>query len=224
MSVGLSRVPDDRLRDPQLDVTWESRRRNLAGSLRAVLGGPRAPKNFHLGPYFRGSWVHGSLPKKAILASLLWHIALCAMPFPTLWKQSAQRTELALPRIEVTWYGPVRDFPPVEPLGLPSKPSKPLPRRGADAYHPRLTIISAPRVPTHPRQTLLRPEAPPKPPKILPQMPNVVQWADGPQPTKPRLEISKVVLAKFRPKRPAMRPALTCPCPRRPISKSRSVV
>jgi len=175
-----------------------------------------------MGPYFRDSSVRGSLPKKAIFASVLWHIALCTVPFPTLWKQSAYQTELALPQIEVTWYGPIRDFPSVDPVEPPSKPSpsgepnKPLPRRGADAYHPRQTIISAPRVPTHPRQTLIRPEAPPEAPKILPQMPNIVQWADAPQPTKPRLKISKIVLAKLRPKKPAMRPASDLPVPEVP--------
>ena len=211
-------MPDYRLRNPQLTVAWEPRRRTLASSFRAVFSRPKAPKNFLGGPYFRDSWVSWPFPKKALFASLLSHIFLCTVPLP-LWKQPAERTELALPQIEVTWYGPIRDFPPVAPAGAPSKsrppgePTKPLPPRGADAYHPRQTIISAPQVPTHPRQTLIRPDAAPEPPKILPHLPNIVQWADVPQPSKPRLEISKVVLAKLRPKKPATRPLSELPLP-----------
>ncbi len=214
-------MPDYRLREPQLTVAWEPRRRTFAGSLRAVVSRPKLPKNFLTGPYFRNSWVRGSLPKRALAASMLWHIVLVMLPFPV-WKQSLPKAQLTLPRIEITWYGPVRDFSPLDLPGPPSKPSppgepdKPLPRRGADAYHPRQTIISAPRVPTHPRQILIRPDAPPTPPKILPPMPNIVQWADLPKPSKPRLQISKAVLAKLRPKRPAMRPPSEVPLPEVP--------
>ncbi len=221
MPAGLSRVPDYRLREPQLTVAWESRRRTFAGSLRAVVSGPKPPKNFLTGSYFRNSWVRGHLPKRALTASVLWHIVLVTLPFPV-WKQSAPKAQLTLPRIEVTWYGPVRDLSPLDPPGLASKPSppsepdKPLPRRGADAYHPRQTIISAPQVPTHPRQTLIQPDAPPAPPKILPPMPNIVQWADLPKPSKPQLQISKAVLAKLRPKSPAMRPPSEVPLPEVP--------
>ncbi len=157
---------------------------------------------------------------------MLWHVVLVTVPFPA-WKQSPQRTQLVLPRIEITWYGPIRDLPALDRAGTPSRPSPagepnmPLPRRGADAYHPRQTILSAPRVPTHPRQTLIRPDAPPEPPKILPAMPNIVQWAETTQPSKPRLLISKAVLAKLRPKKPAMRPMSELPLPEVPNLEKR---
>ena len=221
MPAAISRLPDYRHRDPQLAVTWESRRRNLSGSLRAVLGGPRAPKSFLGGPYFRDSWVRAPWPTRALLASALWHIVLVLIPFPH-WKGSTTQAQLTMPQIEVTWYGPIRDLPPVNPEGQPSRPSppgepnKPLPRRGADAYHPRQTIISAPKMPTHPRQTLIQPDAPPDPPKILPQIPNIVQWADASQPARPRLQINLAVLAKLRPKRPRVRPASELPLPEVP--------
>ena len=210
--------PYYRLHDPQLTVAWAPRRRTLARSLRAIPGGPRAPKSVRGDQYFRDCWVRGSLPTKALLASVLLHIVLCIVPFP-LGKKLAQQTELTLPQIEVTWYGPVRDLPLMDPAGAPSNSilplgtNKPLPRRGVSAYHPRQTIISTPQVPTHPRQTLIRPGAPPEPPRILPRLPNIVQWADAAQPSKPRLEISKVVLAKLRPKKPATRPLLDLPVP-----------
>ena len=221
MLAAISRLPDCRLRDPQLAVTWESRRRNLSGSLRAVLGGPRAPKSFLGGPYFRDSWVRAPWPKRALLASALWHIVLIFIPLPH-WKGSTSQAQLTMPQIEVTWYGPIRDLPQVNPDGPPSRPSppgepnKPVPRRGADAYHPRQTIISAPKIPTHPRQTLIQPDALPDPPKILLQIPNIVQWADASQPARPRLQINLAVLAKLRPKRPRVRPASELPLPEVP--------
>ena len=52
----------------------------------------------------------------------------------------------------------------------PGDPGKPLPQRGADAYHPRQTILSTPVHITHPRQTLIQPDAPPAPPKIAVQI------------------------------------------------------
>jgi len=213
-------------RDPQLGVAWESRRRNFASSLEAVLRGPMAPKEFRAGPYFRDCWVgavapwfaEAHRPKSAMLASVLWHIVLFTFPFP-IWKAMAPRAELSLPRIEVTWYGPLQDLPQIRVSGPaarpnpPGEPGKLLPRRGADRFHPRQTILSAARVPTHPRQTLIRPDAPPAPPKILPQLPNIVLWAENLQPARPRLRINRAVLAKLRPKKPALRslPAVAVP-------------
>lgn len=221
MPLSLICVPDYRVRDPQLAVAWEPRRRNFASSLNALFGAAKAPKEFQASPYFRDSWVRSPLPKRALLASTLWHVALFIFPFP-LWRQSAPRAQLTLPQIEVTWYGPVADLPPISPAGPafepspPGEPHKPIRRRGADAFHPRQTIISAPERLTHPRQTLIQPDAPPEPPKILPQLPNVVQWPAASQPPKPRLQISREALAKLRPKRPATRPLSELPVPEVP--------
>ncbi len=54
--------------------------------------------------------------------------------------------------------------------------------RGEDAYHPRQTIVSIPVKVTHPRQTLIQPDAPPEAPKIVTPLPNIVQWAEKEQP------------------------------------------
>src|SRR5574337_272515 len=202
-----------RRRAPQLAVAWESRRQNLLSSLVAVLGGPIPPKEFHGGAFFRDCWVRAATPRRALLASALWHVLLVIVPFPLAhgWPPRAQ---LTLPRIEVTWYGNIRDLPPIQPSGVlvpsakpspPGEPNKPLPRRGADAFHPRQTILSTPQRPTHPRQTLIQPDSPPEPPKILPPLPNIVQWADAPKPARPRLRISQDALARLRPKKPADR-------------------
>ncbi len=200
-------------RQPQLTVAWQSRQQNLAANLRAVLAGPMPPKTPPQGPYFRDSWVQSSIPKKALLASALWHAVMIFVPFPQ-WPSTRAWSLEAQPSyapVDITYYAPMRDLPHVNPQrGQPARPSppgepeKPLPQRGAQAFHPRQTIISAPRVPTHPRQTLIAPDAPPEPPKILPPLPNIVQWTSNEQPARPRLQISRDTLAKLRPKRPAM--------------------
>ena len=67
----------------------------------------------------------------------------------------------------------------------PSVPESP----GADASHARQTILSIPVRVTHPRQTLIRPDAPSAPPKVVPQLPNIVQWSSD-QPQKPKFQLS----------------------------------
>ena len=218
MPAAPKRAPDRRLCDPQFTVAWERRRRNFAASLAAVLGGPMPPKEFRGGLYFRDCWVGAAAPwfaearrpKRALVASVLWHVVLVTFPFP-IWKAMEPRAELTLPRIEVTWYSSPQDLPGITAPGPAAKPSppgkrpRPLPRQGANAFHPRQTIISAPRLPTHPRQTLIRPDAPPEPPKILPQLPNMVLWAENAQPARPRLRIHPAALARLRPKKLARR-------------------
>ena len=142
-------------------------------------------------------------PVHAVLGSFFFHVMLLHVHIPA-WVESRTRPQLTLPRIELVYYGPARDLPPLRLLAPPKKASppaeakKPLPRRGADAFHPRQTILSAPVRPTHPRQTLIQPDAPPTPPKILPQLPNIVQWNQSKQPAKPRFRLSAPSLAKAR--------------------------
>jgi TonB family protein len=87
---------------------------------------------------------------------------------------------------DLAWSGPIDDLPLIAPAvakkrpSPPGDPAKPVAKLGADAFHPRQTLISAPKHPNHPRQTLIRPDAPQEPPKILPDMPNIVQWAAEP--------------------------------------------
>ncbi len=216
-----------RLRIPRLHVVWQSRWQGFLSSLGAVLGGPKAPKEFRGEPYFRDSWVRPHWPKRAVFVSALLHIALVYFPFPRWsWLRPTHEPLLFTSDTELTYYGPIRDLPLVNPSGPPlrprprGKPEKPLPRRGADAYHPRQTIISAPKMPTHPRQTLIRPDAPPEPPKILTPVPNTVKWADSTHPARPRLQISREVLARLRPKKPVMRFTGDVPVPDLPNSET----
>jgi|ERR1700675_2030593 len=167
-------------------VTWESPWQEFRTSLRAFFTGPRAPQagEFSGGPYLTIYWVRGKLPARAFMASSLWHVAAVLVMLLPIWKLLPSTPPTLAPvRIELTWYGPTQDLPPIELHGPSAKPSpaaeprKPAIQRGADAYHPRQTILSTPVHITHPRQTLIQPKSPPTPPKILPQLPNIVEWA-----------------------------------------------
>src|SRR4029077_6623973 len=83
------------------------------------------------------------------------------------------------------------------PRGEPDKPRAP---KGADAFHPRQRIFTDTAHLTHPRQTLVNSAAPPEPPKILPNLPNIVQFQQLPGPARPRLQISQETLSKLRPR------------------------
>ena len=195
-------------RQPRLSVAWESRGQSFRTSLRAYIAGPKPVKTRWAGPYFRDSWIEMRFPFRAVATSFVWHVAiLFIIPLP-FWARILPhpKPQLPLPQVELTWYEPERDLPPLTLPGTPSKsseqpsppgqPEKPLPRRGAEAFHPRQTILSLPQKVTHPRQTLIRPGAP-EAPKILPPLPNIVKWADS-APANPRLRIRPSASAPSR--------------------------
>jgi TonB family protein len=109
--------------------------------------------------------------------------------------------------VQLTWQGPIDDLPLLEiarekpkeaPVSKP-KTEEALPPVSADAFHPRQRIFTDPVHPTHPRQTLIHPKAPLDAPKLLPNLPNIVQFEQVAGPTKPRLQISEDMLKKARP-------------------------
>jgi TonB family protein len=185
---------------PRLGILWQKRRGHIAENLRALLGGPSAPKVFDEGEHFRGCHVKGRVPQRSLAASIVWHavLAVVLIEFGAILLSGGPTQNFD--NVELSWSGPVNDLPAISPTRntkLPSPPGdreKSLTKRGADAFHPRQTIISAPKVPTHPRQTLIRPDAPPVAPKILPQLPNIVLWNGEPQ--DPRRNIASEKLLK----------------------------
>lgn len=191
-------VPLKENRAVQLSVDWESRGLSFLNSLEAVLA-PPSPDWEGLreaNDSLRVSWIKGHIPARAMLASVLWHVATIGILLLPIWKRfETTRPRLAPVRIELTWYQ-ARDLPQISPPKrltepkLPGENAKTPPRRGADAYHPRQTIISMPEHMTHPRQTLIRPDAPPAPPKIAPPLPNIVEWAQTTQPAAPKLRFT----------------------------------
>src|ERR1700675_2575897 len=189
---------------PRLDlgVEWESPWDEFRSSFHASLKGPRPPKEEEdaADSVLRVEWVRGKFSAGAFAASLLWHIAIVLILLLPIWSfLPSRRPNLAPVHIELTWYAPTHGLPPISLPGHVAKPSpsgnpaKPLPKRGADAFHPRQTILSMPGRITHPRQTLIQPGAPPAPPKIEPQLPNIVEWAVSAP--KPQLHISPTAAA-----------------------------
>ena len=191
---------------PRLDlgVDWESPWEEFRSSVRAYFRGPRptvdadTPQDSQL----RVHWVEGRLPRRAFAASFVWHVIIVTILLLPIWGFLANaEPTLPLPRIELT-YVATQDLRPISLPGVHPKPSptgdpaKPLPRSGADAFHPRQTILSQPLKITHPRQTLIQPNAPAAPPKMIPPMPNIAEWAaTSPEPAKPQLRIAPSVVA-----------------------------
>jgi len=189
---------------PKLDVAWGSFHQGIGSSIAAVLTWTRVPKNFLDGSFFKECWVERKLPRRALVAAALWHIVLVVMPSPRL--PATATHYAAFENTELTWSGPITDFPLVDrkapkakpgPRGAPDQPLAP---EGADAFHPRQRIFTDPVHPNHPRQTLINSAAPLEPPKILPSLPNMVQFEQLPGPARPRLQISQEILSKLRPR------------------------
>ncbi len=174
---------------PKLDVAWGSFHQGIGSSISAVLTWSRVPKNFLTGSFFKECWVEHRVPRRALVAAALWHFVFVLVPFPRL---SAARHYSAFDNTVLTWSGPITDFPLVEmkaPKAKPSprgEPDKPLAPEGADAFHPRQTLVNS--------------AAPLEPPKILPNLPNIVELQQTAGPARPRLEISKETLSKLRPR------------------------
>ena len=195
-----NRQPDGQS-EPKLAIAWGDFHQGTLSSIVALFG-PSAVKGFLHASAFRDSWVEGRIPKRAVIAAALWHAAFLALPFSILTGMAHRNP--ALQNVELTWSGPIEDLPLLEiarvkPKALTrAKPEAPAPR-GADAYHPRQRIFTDPVRPTHPRQTLINPKAPFEPPKLLPNLPNIVQFQKLPGPAKPRLQISEEMLKKLRP-------------------------
>jgi len=191
-------------RAPKLDLPWGSFHQGIGSSLRAVFSRSKVSKNFLDAGFFKDCWIERRIPRRALVAAALWHLVFIVMPSPPL--PAAATHFSAFDNTELTWSGPIVDFPLMEiktPKAKPSprgEPAKPLPPEGADAFHPRQRIFTDPVRPTHPRQTLINSAAPLEPPKILPNLPNIVQLQQMAGPARPRLQISQETLSKLRPR------------------------
>jgi TonB family protein len=189
--------------EPRLDLGWGQFHQGVASNFAELFRRAGIPKGLLSASFFKDSWIERRLPRRAIFAAALWHIAFLAMPFPEI---DGPRRNHAFDNAQISWSGPIEDFPLISaptpkvkpsPRGTPNQPPAP---EGADAFHPRQTILTDPVHPTHPRQTLINPAAPPEAPKLLPDLPNMVQLAQSAAPSRPRLEISQEVLKKLRPR------------------------
>jgi TonB family protein len=211
--------------EPQLDLGWGQFHQGIASNFAELFRRARLPEDFLAGGFFKDAWIERRSPRRAIFAAALWHIAFLAMPFPEI---SGPKRNPAFANAQITWSGPLEDFPLIE---MPAAKPKPSPRgiinqapaqEGADAFHPRQRIFTDPVHPTHPRQTLINPAALAEPPKILPNLPNMVQLAQSAAPLRPRLEISQETLKKLRPREKRVATNPTAPIPEVQLSEQRA--
>jgi TonB family protein len=185
-----------------LGVEWGSRGEEFRTSLRDFFTGPRPSKTFDSAAAtpLKIDFVEPRTPLRGFAASCLWHVAAIWLMILPIWGflPKAQPT-LRAPQIELTWYTTPADLPRIllpaaprkaAPVVRKAKPAiKPAATPAAEAYHPRQTILSVPVRVTHPRQTLVEPDAPPEPPKMAPALPNIVQWAAS-EPPKLQVQLS----------------------------------
>jgi TonB family protein len=210
MDLGLNPAPavdaEENLAAYNLGVVWESPWQEFCTSLRDFFFGARPEKEGDLPPDrpLRVDWVRGRVPGRAFLASCLWHAAAILILILPIWGFLPQAEHTLTPvQIEVTYF-PAKDLPPISlpsrvtkkaaPAKKAADPAKPADQPGADAYHPRQTILSIPVRVTHPRQTLIQPDVPLNAPKVDVQLPNMVQWATA-APPKPQLQLSPAAAA-----------------------------
>jgi TonB family protein len=191
---------------PRLDlgVDWESPWEEFRSSWHDYFKGPKLPADTSPpdDADLKIEWVEGRLSKRGYTVSAVWHILAVILICLPIWGFLAIKPiPYNGPEIQLSWTPPTTDLPAIAPRGVAPKPSpkgdpaKPLPQKGADALSPHQTILSQPMQANHPRQTLIRPDAPLTPPKIDPQMPNVVEWgATAPQ-AVPQLHITPTVAA-----------------------------
>lgn len=177
-----------------LGIDWGSRREEFLSSLRDFFTGPR-PSKYAEGPgdELKLEFIEQRLPLRGFLASCIWHVAAIWLLILPIWGFLPKvEPTLQTPQVQLTWYTTPQDLPKIL---LPSssvkaaiavrKPGvavKPASQPAAETYHPRQTILSVPVRVSHPRQTLIQPKSPLQPPKIAPQLPNMVQWASNAPP------------------------------------------
>jgi len=208
-------------RAPQLNIAWGSFHQGIGSSLGVLLRKSTVPRNFSIEGFFKYCWIESKVPRRAVIAAALWHIVFFVLPYPRL--PSRAHHNPSFDNVELSWSGPINDLPLLEmkaPKPEPSpraEPEKPPVPEGADAFHPRQYISTDPVHPNHPRQTLINSAAPPAPPKILPNLPNMVEIQDMPGPARPRLEISQEALEKLHPKQRRVATVTNAPPPDVPV-------
>ena len=188
--------------EPQLEISWGAFRQSFSSSLSGAFERSAESRKFLRASFFKDAWIEKRFPRRAVAAAALWHLVLFVIPKPGL---TAQKHFSEFDNTVLTWSGPIEDLPLLQTRGNKPKPTprgepdKPLPQQGADAFHPRQRIFTDPVHPTHPRQTLINPQAPPDAPKLLPNLPNMVEIAPSAMPARPKIEISDKVLKALRP-------------------------
>jgi TonB family protein len=199
---------------PKLEISWGAFHQGIGSSVRALCTRTGLATSVPGEAFFKDSRIERRIPRRALVAAALWHVAFVVLPpFPGL--SMTPRHNPALDNVQLAWSGPIDDLPLVN---IPKQRTKPAhaapnkvePQPGADAFHPRQRIFTDPVRPNHLRQTLINPTAPFEPPKVLPDLPNMVQLQAA-VPPRPRLFISEETLKKLRPKQRRIKTVTTAP-------------
>jgi TonB family protein len=211
--------------EPQLDIGWGQFHQGIASNFAELFRRARLTKGLLSASFFKDAWIERRIPRRAVFAAALWHVAFVLLPFPDI---PGPKRNHAFDTFEITWSGPIEDFPLINapahklkpsPRGTPDQPPAP---EGADAFHPRQRIFTDPSRPNHPRQTLIQPAAPPDAPKILPSLANMVQLAQSAQPVRPQIEISQKFLKQLRPKERRVTTDPNAPAPEVQMAEQRN--
>ena len=183
-----------------LGIDWGSSWQEFRSSLYDLFCGPKPEGNEPIsgGPDLRIEWVRLRRPDWSFVAAIAVHAALIWLAALPLWGWLPQPDHNLAP-LQIEWaFYPPQDL---HPIYLPANPAKGLRRAVAaatakpadrdasissEAFHPRQTILSKPVQLTHPRQTLIQPKAPAEAPKVVQQMPNIVEWAPALPDLKPQ--------------------------------------
>ncbi|MGB7281539.1 MAG: energy transducer TonB [Candidatus Acidiferrum sp.] len=190
--------------EPKLGIAWGDFHQGAASNICTLFSWPLIPKNLLGADYFKECWIEGRMPWRAVFAAALWHLVFFLSPF-SLFNTVLPRNS-AFDNAQLTWSGPIQDFPALEiPAAKPKVMShaelhKSIAPKAADAFHPRQRIITDPVRPNNPHQTLLNPAAPQIAPKLLPNLPNIVQLQAAAAPARPRIEINAKDLAILHPR------------------------
>src|SRR5258708_6360137 len=149
-------------REPQFEIGWGAFRQSFSSSLSGALQRSVESRKFLTASFFKDAWVEKRFPRRAVAAAALWHLVFIVLPKPDI---AGQRHFSEFDNTVLTWSRPIEDLPLLEVRGHKPKPAprndpeKPAPQAGADAFHPRQRIFTDPARPTHPRQTLINPQA-----------------------------------------------------------------
>jgi TonB family protein len=201
--------------EPQLNVPWGDFRQSATSSLRTLLTRARLAGTGLGESFFKDSRIERRVPRQALVAAALWHIAFIVLP-PLPGLSMTPRKNPSLDNFQLTWSGPIEDLPL---LKIPKSGPKSTPRAATnkqpdqpavDAFHPRQRIFTDPVKPTHLKQTLINPKAPFEPPKLLPDLPNVVQF-ESVAPPRPHILISEEALKKLHPNARRIKTVTTAP-------------
>jgi protein TonB len=172
-----------------------------------LLRGPAPPQKWPAGPYFPDAWLHWRTDWQLFWLSAVFHALLIVLPFRIALARHRPVADTSQ-RAEVAWTSgssrvllPYLPPPRKESRKAASRGAEEPSKKGADAFHPLQTIVSKPRVATHPRQTLIEPAASPEAPKILPPLPDIVEWPSQPKPAR-HLRLNPSARMRQKPSQP----------------------